>query len=253
MSDLATLLAPHRLLLAERDQWAQARVAHLDGAVLLAREGASGDLIAAHGPGPTVLDLLDSEARGYYRAGAHGAMWLTAPRSARVPAWVLDTLQLAPVTEWDWMSTVTVPDVDTTHVEPLASHQQAAEIHEVLRVANPRSTADPLDESEAAWFGVREDSRLVGVIGARGQLGDPAGADRSWHLHGLAVLPESERHGLGTALTAAAVQAGLADGADWVSLGLYADNDAARRIYHRLGFQTDAEMASYAAPAIARR
>ncbi len=30
----------------------------------------------------------------------------------------------------------------------------------------------------------------------------------------------------------------LADGADWVSLGMWDDNHGARRIYHRLGLRT---------------
>lgn len=67
----------------------------------------------------------------------------------------------------------------------------------------------------------------------------------SWHLHGLGVVPELRGTGLGTALSATAVRAGLAAGAQWVSLGMYARNDDARRIYHRLGFRTDAELTSF--------
>ena len=64
-------------------------------------------------------------------------------------------------------------------------------------------------------------------------------------MHGLGVLPRLRGTGTGTALTAAAVRAGLRSGASWVSLGVYVQNDAARRIYTRLGFRTDAELTSF--------
>ena len=45
---------------------------------------------------------------------------------------------------------------------------------------------------------------------------------------------------LGRSLAVAATSAGLAAGAEWVSLGVYDDNVAARRLYDALGFRTDA-------------
>ena len=48
-----------------------------------------------------------------------------------------------------------------------------------------------------------------------------------------------------TALLVAAANAGLSSGADWVSLGVWADNEPALRIYRRLGWRTDARMRSY--------
>jgi predicted GNAT family acetyltransferase len=52
------------------------------------------------------------------------------------------------------------------------------------------------------------------------------------------VRPGARGQGLGAALTAGASRALLAEGAEWVSLGMWDDNDGARRIYHRLGFRT---------------
>jgi ribosomal protein S18 acetylase RimI-like enzyme len=71
-------------------------------------------------------------------------------------------------------------------------------------------------------------------------------------VHGLGVLPSLRRTGAGTALTAALTRAAFAGGASWVSLGMYARNDAARRIYRRLGFDTDMELRSFS-PAGAQR
>ena len=74
----------------------------------------------------------------------------------------------------------------------------------------------------------------------------------SWHVHGLGVLPAAagQRHRDGADRGRDA--RGPAAGASWVSLGMYAQNDGARRIYRRLGFRTDAELTSFS-PAGTRR
>ena len=117
-------------------------------------------------------------------------------------------------------------------------------IRDCLAEGNPTTDSDPARVGEAGWWGVREGGRLVGVIGAalRGGASDTG---FSWHLHGLGVRPEVRRGGLGTALLVAAANAGLSSGADWVSLGVWADNEPALRIYRRLGWRTDARMRSY--------
>lgn len=290
-------LVDHPLLLAERGEWSAARVERTADAVLLVRPGAQGDVLFALGPDAGVLDLLDAEARLRYRSEARGAMWLSAPASVAVPAWVLDALGLAAFSRWDWLATTERPrerghDAGTVRLLDRLADQDA--IRAVLTAANPISTADPSAAGEVAWFGAYDGEALVGVIGARiaqGGLGEDErggrGADRvgsawgtasgtapdsvsheasaeeptveptdgepfSWHLHGLAVLPQTRRRGLGAALTAAATAAGLDAGADWVSLGMYADNAGARRLYERLGFVTQARMASYGPQGVTR-
>ena len=83
------------------------------------------------------------------------------------------------------------------------------------------------------------------MIGAAARPGDPAGSDRSWHLHGLGTVRQARRRGIGGLLTAAATRAGLDCGADWVSLGMYASNEVARRVYRRLGFAVEGRFTSY--------
>lgn len=246
-----------RLLLAERDDWADARVNTSGEAVLLVRSTAQGDVLMARGEAAGVSDLLDAEARLRHRTGAEGALWLSAPRAVAVPAAVLDALELSRATGWDWMATQAEPRPQlgpasaervaaiATSVRRLQLTSDFPSIRNVLRQANPRSTADPAGAHEVAWWGAFGRGELLGVIGARRQQGDPRRSDTSWHLHGLGVLPGLRGAGYGQALTAAAVRDGLAAGADWVSLGLYADNEGARRIYQRLGFSLEAEMASY--------
>lgn len=256
--DLLAAFAPHRILLAERDEWREGRVAVLGDSLLVARARPNGDNIMVLGEAEDVVDLLDGEARLHYRSNAPGAMWLSAPRSVTVPPWVLDALRLAPATEWDWMAIdqlpVDEPDRPIQRFDPLPDDRWVEETRDLLTRANPASTADPLGSAEVAWFGATGKGELVGVVGARLAQGDPTREGSfSWHLHGLAVSPGARRAGYGAALTLAAVRAGLEAGADWVSLGLYADNDDARRIYQRLGFRLEAAMASYAPSSLARR
>lgn len=152
----------------------------------------------------------------------------------------------APVTAWDWFA---LARADAPQASPLVERldpgRDAELVRECLAEANPSTEADPAAPGEAAWFGVREDGRLVGVIGATARTGEPAAADVSWHLHGLGVRPAARRRGLGAALTASAAVAAFDAGADWVSLGMYASNDAARAVYDRLGFVVDARFSSY--------
>ena len=79
----------------------------------------------------------------------------------------------------------------------------------------------------------------------RRALGDPDGADASWHLHGLGTLPQARGQGIGGLLTAAATREGFDAGVDWVSLGMYASNETARRVYLRLGFAVEGRFTSY--------
>lgn len=259
LARLPQSLRSNRLLLSEREDWAGARVTTTANAAVLARPGPTGDVLMCVGDPDGVLDLLDGEARLAYRAQSVGAGWLSAPRSAALPASMLDALRLVPGPTWDWRALET-GELDTsllaacvTRAEALGGvieldrEAEAEAIRSVLREGNPRSTGDPLDAGEVAWYGVRSHGALVAVIGVTQLLGRPeGGSDASWHLHGLTVLPRVAGRGLGTALLATAMLAARGRGADWVSLGLYADNARARGIYDRLGFDVVAQMASFA-------
>ncbi|GMA31365.1 GNAT family N-acetyltransferase [Litorihabitans aurantiacus] len=255
---LPQVLETDLLILAEREDWAHGRAASTAGAALLARTTPQGEVLMARGAAVEVEDLLDAEARLRRRSGAEPALWLSAPRDVVVPARVLDALGLVPFSQWDWMALeaadalggADLPGGTSIRAVDVSSEAEVAVVREVLRRTNPRSTADPLAAPEVAWAGAYDGDALVGVFGARGEQGHGEGA--SWHLHGLGVLAEKRGRGLGRALTAHLAAVGLAAGADWISLGLYAENDAARRLYRRLGFTTRAEMSSYG-PASATR
>ncbi|QGQ19387.1 GNAT family N-acetyltransferase [Cellulomonas sp. JZ18] len=237
-----------RWLLADRDRWHAADVRGDDHAVVLVRSEEAGDVVLGAGDPDAVAALVRDLAHERRAAGAGALGWLTVPRSTVLGASELEALGVAPYSTWDRMSTDEPPpavagEESVVRLGPAEADEAAA----CLAEANPGTRARPGGADDAGWWGVREQGRLVGVIGAADRLGAADGR-RSWHLHGLGVRPAARGRGLGAALTAAALRAGLGAGLAWVSLGLYADNAVARRLYLRLGMAVDEENASYAAP-----
>lgn len=247
----------HRMLLGDRGRAGLVAVSGDDLAVLVT--AAVGDRRVAYGLGDAararalLAATLDEVAPAWVslpRLGAGPAGVEGAPDGPR-PAPEEDlpgplAAAYRPATAWDWWAIdPTGAPAPSSAVERLDPAADEAAIRDCLAEANPSTQADPASPGEAGWFGVREGGRLLGVIGASTRVGRPAGADLSWHLHGLGVRPAARRRGLGAALTATAAAAGVEAGADWVSLGMYASNDAARRVYDRLGFVVDARFSSY--------
>ena len=239
-----------RMLLGDRSRWAGAGVSRTADERSLLVAADRGDRLVLFGRGEPsgVVDLVrawvqhSSVARTSPRAG-----WMSVPRGSVVAPDLLDALGLEPYATWDWLLADSAPPAVAGEVDVvrLDGRADAAEIRDCLAEANPGTTADPAGPHEAAWVGVRgPEERLVGVFGAQTRGGVEEG-EFSWHLHGLAVRPQARGNGVGAALTAALTRDGFAAGAQWVSLGMYADNEVARRIYHRLGFVTLAEFASF--------
>jgi ribosomal protein S18 acetylase RimI-like enzyme len=194
-------------------------------------------MLLAVGPAEPVADLLRA-----HDDATHRFAWIdTAALDLLRPADVARFGLVPARTGWEWMVTGTAPEdvAAEAHVHELDPVADADAIRSCLADANPSTDADPEGEGER-WWGARasgEPARLGGVIGASPRAGRRGGRG-SAHLHGLGVRPGERGRGLGAALTAAAVRGLLADGADWVSLGMWDDNDGARRIYHRLGLRT---------------
>lgn len=237
-------------LLDERRWW---RPAHLrtDGdALLLVQRSTSADatMLVALGPAEPLADLLRA-----HDDGTHRFAWVETAALDLLHAADVARLGLVPArTGWEWMVIDTPPaavaaEALVRELDPVAD---ADAVRACLADANPSTDADPEGEGER-WWGVSASphpgaggtaridgaARLGGVIGASPRAGRPGGRG-SAHLHGLGVRPGERGRGLGAALTAAAVRGLLADGADWVSLGMWDDNNGARRIYHRLGLRT---------------
>ncbi|NHT16199.1 GNAT family N-acetyltransferase [Cellulomonas sp. IC4_254] len=228
-------------LLDERGWWRPAQV-HADGdAMLLVQRAADAPgehpptMLLAVGPAEPLAALLRAHARP-----GHRFAWVDTEAFGLLRADEVAALGLAPNrTGWEWLVTedAPAPVAAETRVRELDPRADGAAIRACLADANPTTDADP-DGPGERWWGVPDGAgRLGGVIGAGPRAGRVGGRG-SAHLHGLGVRPGERGQGLGAALTAAAVRALVADGADWVSLGMWDDNHGARRIYHRLGLRT---------------
>ena len=152
--------------------------------------------------------------------------WVTQTRGAPLPAGA------GGGDDWDWSWTEVPPppqpgEDDVQALPPAA----APEVLDLLRRASPRSSAAPGEPGVLAWVGVRDGSgRLVACAAHTENVpGVP-------HLASVATDPAVRGRGLGAAVTAALTRRLLAAGAPAVTLGMYADNDVARRLYGRLGF-----------------
>lgn len=134
--------------------------------------------------------------------------------------------------DWDWMWTAVPPPVwpgEHTVVE-LDETVDTDQILALYAVANPHAESQPGEGVTDVWLGIRERGELV-AVGALHRT--PAGYP---HLTGIAVSPAARGRGYGATLSAALTRRALTM-AHMSTLGMYADNDVARAVYDRLGYQ----------------
>lgn len=140
------------------------------------------------------------------------------------------------VGEWEWMRTYQAPpEQPQEHLVELLSGADD-EIADLLAVASPRHSAAPGSDDIVRWCGVRDKAAGGRLIACAAHTEHVPGVP---HLASIATHPAARGGGLGAAVTAWLTRACLAEGAPVVTLGMYADNDVARRVYHRLGFAND--------------
>lgn len=140
--------------------------------------------------------------------------------------------------EWDWMWTTTgVPTLPHESGIEIVDSATRGELVEFLRQANPRTHGEPFARPDQLWVTLREGDTLI--------------ACGSWDLAtsgipvlaGIAVDPARRGEGYGAAITAYLTRKAVATfGA--CTLGMFADNVTARRLYHRLGYRTGAQWSS---------
>jgi GNAT superfamily N-acetyltransferase len=142
--------------------------------------------------------------------------------------------------EWDWMWTRGVPPV-------VAGEEHVAVIDESVRdeaeafltTHSPRTHGQPFAREGQRWVGVRDPRS--GALVALGGSEPSAGGTPT--LAGIAVAADQRGRGWGAAVTAHLTRLAVAEtGA--CALGMFADNDVARRLYCRLGFTTGMEWTS---------
>lgn len=141
--------------------------------------------------------------------------------------------------DWDWWWTADspAPQPGEDVVETVRDDEA---IRALLVVASPRPDVAPGVPGLRVWLGVRAEGRLV-ACGALTERASGAG-----HLASIATSPAWRGRGLGGAVTAALTRRSLASGDAVCTLGMYADNGPARRMYLRLGYRRAHEFSSRA-------
>jgi GNAT superfamily N-acetyltransferase len=136
--------------------------------------------------------------------------------------------------EWEWMYAVAAPPraAAEDHLVPLCE-EDLPDIAALLAEANPRTDARPFEYPGQHWVGARDDEGRLVACGVRetNAAGHPL-------LVGITVHPSARGTGLGLAVTAALTRAAVAE-SGVCTLGMYSDNDVARRVYHGLGYTGD--------------
>jgi GNAT superfamily N-acetyltransferase len=134
--------------------------------------------------------------------------------------------------DWWWTSSVVVPDSPFV-VEWLAADDPdvAARIRDLLAVASPTHWAPPEHPAVRRWAGITSSDGMVLACAAETVriTGRP-------HLASVATHPDERGRGMAAAVVGWITNALLQEGAPLVSLGMYAHNDVARRVYTRLGY-----------------
>ncbi len=142
--------------------------------------------------------------------------------------------------EWDWLWTREVPPVlpgeeHVVRLDPCARDEAEA----FLAAHSPRTHGQPFARPAQRWVAVR-DPRTAGLVAVGSSEPSAAGTPT---LAGIATAAARRGEGWGAAVTAHLTRRAV-DEAGACALGMFADNDVARRLYHRLGYTTGMEWTS---------
>ena len=198
--------------------------------------GVRGSAVLGTASGLAVL-LDDPEVREWVTGG--GNRHLSVPRGT--VGVVSERLDLGTRGgDWDWMWTRREPQVvPGEEAVRVIGPEIRAEVEEFLDAHSPRTHGQPFARPGQHWVGVRSraDGSLVAVGGSEpSQGGTPT-------LAGIAVAGHRRGEGWGAAVTAHLTRRAVR-GWGACALGMFADNDDARRVYLRLGFTTGMEWTS---------
>jgi len=135
---------------------------------------------------------------------------------------------------WDWWWTSAVRPATSPHeVQWLDANDAAVadQIRALLAVASPTHWAPPEHPHVERWAGIKSaDGSLAACVAETVRIpGRP-------HLASVATHPKFRGQGMAAEVTGWITAALLAEGVPLVSLGMYAHNDVARRVYTRLGY-----------------
>lgn len=159
---------------------------------------------------------------------------VTVPRGtpACLPAWVgLDG------TDWDFRWLDAPPPVQPGE-ELVRPADDDVAVKALLAASSPTASAQPGDVAVRRWVGIRDGGELVACAA------DTSRSTGVGHLSSIAVHPSARGRGLAKSVTAALTRQLFVEGADLVTLGMYADNAVGRALYDALGYRDEHRMTS---------
>ena len=142
--------------------------------------------------------------------------------------------------DWDWLRTDVRPRPAPDEGRVVGVTDETA-VRTLLAAASPRHSAAPGDDDVRRWVGVHgtDGGLLACAAHTEAVPGVP-------HLASIATHPTARGQGLGALVTATLTGRLLDEGFPVVTLGMYADNDVARRMYLRMGYRLDHRWSSRA-------
>lgn len=218
---------------------------------------------------PAALARVLSGAKEFPAAPGH--TMLTRGTWDRVAAPARERLGLTPTRGWDWLMCAEPPPEQPgeDRVRLMEGTDRLERVYRVLEQGYPER-GERRDDAEKHWWGYRElaggagatgggrsaraggAAHVGGVAGGNGELAGVGAAmvpepgnTGAVHLSSVAVLPGMRRRGVGAAITARLTRWGL-DRGPYVHLGMWPDNDDARRVYERLGYAVAHEVENLA-------
>lgn len=186
-------------------------------------------------------DLAEEETRvraALTRLRADGLLEELGSRSVSVPqehsVVAHEVLDLGDGGDWEWMWTgrTPAPDPRETALELLDDSRDAEEIAAFSHRHNPRVWTAVGTGRVVRWVGLRDaEGHLLAVGGAE------TAASGAAHLAGIVTAAGARGRGLGTLVSTALTRWAVAE-LGVCTLGMFSDNEVARRIYRRLGYRT---------------
>lgn len=144
-------------------------------------------------------------------------------------------LEVAVGRDWDWMWTDDAPPTQPAEgaVSWLGSEDEQ-EIASLLEEVSPGASTWPGDGRAQRWAGLRApDGRLAAT------LADTSRHEAVGEVSSVATAYGYRGRGYAAALVAWTTRQFFTAGAELATLGMYADNATARRLYERLGYHCD--------------
>ncbi len=202
-----------------------------EGAVAWLRRGQSGRVGAAFlGPTDAIAALLDDpQVRAWL--DDLGSLRVSVPVEASAALGRRLRVHSPSTWEWMWTRAATAPQSGEELLVRVGPEHRG-ELVAFLEVHNPGTFGRPFARPAQLWTGIRDASGALVAVGCS----EPNTAGIP-HLAGITTAAEHRGRGLGTAVSAWLTREALGR-AGVCTLGMYASNATARRVYRRLGYLT---------------